>query len=540
MPGKIAFVLCENFAKEAHSALAAEGLEHVVVATFPARCGRPPLTSDELATILAPKGDVEHVDVFGSCCLSGFADISACGCALQMHRLDSCFEFIADPALINQYLKRGAYLTTPGWLSGWPDSVKKLGLNQETAREMFAETTTGIVLLNSGVDEQSTTRLQLFADFVDRPFEILYTGLSVLRLLFARSALTWQLAVLKKKSIAEISVHQKQSATHAMAIDLLANLARIVDEEQAIEAMLDVYFMLFAPQRVCYLSFQDGLPDNLFTRPPQTDAHETETIKNILLGFHQDSGYTESGRGFFLRIILRGEVRGVIAVEEIAFPEYLDQYLNLALGIVNICELPIENARKYQKLIQAEEMLRKANDDLFHLATTDSLTGIANRRAYDEYIEIEWKRMLRNHSSLSLIICDIDFFKHYNDLYGHKQGDLCLHTVAQIIRKQAVRPGDFVGRYGGEEFVAVLPDTTIESAFHIAEKIRMAVAHYGIPHMRSVAPHVTLSLGVSQAMLPKAKDLSPAMLFNMADAAMYEAKQQGRNRTVIQKRYPQT
>ena len=117
--------------------------------------------------------------------------------------------------------------------------------------------------------------------------------------------------------------------------------------------------------------------------------------------------------------------------------------------------------------------------------------------------------MLRNNSLLSLIICDIDYFKHFNDMYGHMQVDTCLHTVAQIIKKQAVRPGDFVGRYGGEEFVVVLPDTTLDSAIHIAEKIRMAVIHYCIPHeCSSVAPYVTLGLGVSQTMPTKANSRS--------------------------------
>jgi diguanylate cyclase (GGDEF)-like protein len=532
---KIAFALCVHYLREAQAALTAEGLEDVVVVAFPARCGRPPLAPEELNAIIDPTGDVEQVEVFGSCCLSALIDSATDGRRLHIHRFDSCFEFVADPALIDQYLQKGVYLTTPGWLANWPRNMERLGMNQETVREMFAETTTGIVLLDTGIDEQSAAHLRAFADYVERPCEMLCTGLSVPRLLIVRSALTWQTEDRRKKCVEDIRDLQKQSATHAMAIDLLSNLARISDEAQAIEGMLDVYTMLFAPQRLCYLGFQDGLPDKLWIRPPQSDTHEMETIKNRLAGFQQESGYTESGRGFLLRIVRRGEVRGVIAVEEIAFPEYLDHYLNLALGIVDICELPIENARKYQKLIETEEMLRKANEDLLHLATTDALTGIANRRAFDEYVEIEWRRMLRNNTPLSLIVCDIDFFKKYNDRYGHKSGDICLHAVAQTIRKVALRPGDFVARYGGEEFVVVLPNTSADGAFHIAENIRAAVAQSAIPHEDSeAAPYVTLSLGVTQVMPSEAKDLPLATLFRTADAALYEAKQQGRNRAVLQ------
>jgi diguanylate cyclase (GGDEF)-like protein len=536
MADKIAFIICEHYAKEAQNALAAEGIENAVTAVFPARCGRPPLTIEELTAIIAPLGVVKHVEVFGASCLSGLADITINGYSIHLHKLEQCFNLIADQTLIDNCLKNGAYLTTPGWLAIWPDNIKKMGLDQETAREMFAETTTSIVLLDTGLDEKSTEHLQAFAAYVDRPYKIFYTGISVLRLLLARTILTWQMDVQKKKSVAEIKNLQKQSAMHAMAIDLLSNLARIVDEEHAIEAMMDVYTMLFAPQRVCYLSYHDGLPDKLLIKPPISDAHEIETIKNNLEGFYQESSYTESGKGFILRIVRRGEVRGVIAVEEIALPEYIDQYLNLALGIVNICELPVENARKYQKLIVTEEMLRKANEDLFKLATTDSLTGIANRRAYDEYIEIEWKRMLRDHSSLSLIMCDIDFFKNYNDLHGHKGGDICLHTVAQIIRQVTSRPGDFAARYGGEEFVVVLPNTSIEGTLHIAEEIRKAVVQYGIPHKASeIAPFVTLSLGVAEIKSQNVNDMSHADLFRTADAALYEAKQQGRNRVIYKK-----
>ena len=536
MAGKIVFAVCEHFLPEAKAVLAAEKLEYAAVVAFPARCGRPPLTADEISALSSSSGDFEQLEVFGAACLCGLSDAPSDESAVHLHKREQCFQIIADPIIIDDFLQKGAYLTTPGWLARWPANVRQLGLNQETAREMFAETTSRIVLFDTGVDQRSRENLQAFAGYVNRPAEIQWVGMSRLRLLLVRSYLAWQMAVQKRETDAEIKELRKQTATHAMAMDLIANLARIVTEAEAVEAMLDVYTFLFAPRRLCYLSFENGQPDRLWLRPDTlTDDEEKKNIKEQLAAFNEVSGYKISGQGFILRIVRREEVRGVIAVEEIAFPGYLDQYLNLALSIVDICELPIENARKYEKLLESEKMLTRANEDLYQLSTTDALTGIANRRAYDEYVEIEWKRMLRSGKPLSLIICDIDFFKRYNDRYGHKSGDICLHTIAQVIKQVALRPGDFVARYGGEEFAVILPATKAQGALYVAEKIRMAVQQYGIPHEDSdAAATVTLSLGVASVESLQNEGISSALLFRVADAALYEAKRQGRNRSILQ------
>jgi len=326
MTGRIAFVLCEHYLREAQAALAAEKLDHAIVVTFPARCGRPPLSGEELAALVDPLGGIQQIEIAGACCLTGLAGFTSNRYDIHIHKLEQCFQLVADPALINRCLKKGAYLTTPGWLANWPANMERLGLDQETARQMFGETTTGITLLDTGIDEQSGANLQAFAGYVDRPFEILFTGIAFLRLLFARAYLAWQMENQRKKSVADINDIQKQAATHAMAIDLLSNLARIVSEAEAVEGMLDVYSFLFAPQRLCYLSFQEGLPDRLWIRPEgMLDDPVKENIKKKLAAVSENSGYTESGRGFILRVVRRGEVRGVIAVEDIAFPDYLVQ-----------------------------------------------------------------------------------------------------------------------------------------------------------------------------------------------------------------------
>ena len=181
---------------------------------------------------------------------------------------------------------------------------------------------------------------------------------------------------------------------------------------------------------------------------------------------------------------------------------------------------------------QVEAALTKANLELQRLSVLDDLTQVANRRRFDGVIREEWHRLSRERAPLSLIFCDIDYFKLYNDTYGHQAGDDCLRTVAETIRANCQRPGDFVARYGGEEFIVILPNTAAGGAVHLAEDIRRNIEQLKIPHMRSeVSSYITLSLGVS-CVFPSA-DFTPASLIGAADKALYEAKTQGRNRKVL-------
>jgi len=172
---------------------------------------------------------------------------------------------------------------------------------------------------------------------------------------------------------------------------------------------------------------------------------------------------------------------------------------------------------------------KEMEKQLRRLSYQDGLTGIANRRHFDEVLEKEWQRMKRDAKPLSLIMCDIDFFKNYNDTYGHQQGDNSLKQVASRLKECLKRPGDLVARYGGEEFVVVLPNTDTEGAFGLAEKMRLAIESLEITHSKSqISKRLTISLGVA-AITPTSKIL-PADLISAADQALYGAKKTGRNR----------
>ncbi len=183
---------------------------------------------------------------------------------------------------------------------------------------------------------------------------------------------------------------------------------------------------------------------------------------------------------------------------------------------------------------KAEAALQEAHEKLQELAVLDELTQIANRRRFDEALIREWNRLKREGLPISLIMCDVDCFKLYNDTYGHQAGDACLRSIADTIKGNIKRSVDIVARYGGEEFVVIMPNTYAEGAMKVAESIRIAVEQLKIPHDSSViSPFITLSLGVS-SMIPT-RACPPDRLVKDADNALYEAKRKGRNRTVMGK-----
>ncbi|RIX42472.1 MAG: diguanylate cyclase [Rhodocyclales bacterium GT-UBC] len=179
-------------------------------------------------------------------------------------------------------------------------------------------------------------------------------------------------------------------------------------------------------------------------------------------------------------------------------------------------------------LVVLARKLDSANQELKRLSAIDGLTGISNRRLFDDFIAREWRRARRAECSVALMMCDVDHFKRFNDTYGHQAGDDCLRQVASAIQSVMDRASDIVARYGGEEFVVVLPETSIGGALFVAEKIRHAVHALNIPHAESPQGRVTLSIGIANHV--PVENENPEILISAADRALYQAKHDGRDR----------
>ncbi len=230
------------------------------------------------------------------------------------------------------------------------------------------------------------------------------------------------------------------------------------------------------------------------------------------------------------------------AIKSAAFASGANDYLVKLPDSVELIARVKYHSRSYVNMLQRDEAYRalrrsqqellRANLELRRLTHSDGLTGLSNRRYLDEFLSAEWKRAERERTEVSLLMIDVDYFKPYNDTYGHVAGDNVLRSVATTIRREIRQPRDLVARFGGEEFAVVLPGTGSAGARLLAEKMRRDVAGLALPHVGSaVSEHLTISIGV--ATLTPAPGLAETALIEEADAALYRAKRDGRNRVAF-------
>jgi diguanylate cyclase (GGDEF)-like protein/PAS domain S-box-containing protein len=348
-------------------------------------------------------------------------------------------------------------------------------------------------------------------------------------------------------SIADIYAPWRQKALmigSAMAGLLLATiaLAILLSHELIKRKRADA---LLRDSEARYRHLADNSSDAIILRDPQGKRKYASSAFFPMLGrtpeemgphglepwLHPDSLATPPKT---LQRLRTGEQR-VVALLQYGHPDGHWMWLEaISSGIFD------ENGNMTEIVTNLRDVTRRkaAEDKLAAAAVTDGMTGLGNRRAFDERLEQEWQRAIRAQSSLALLMIDVDYFKAYNDTFGHLQGDGALTLVSACITENLRRPADFAARYGGEEFVVILPDTDDVGAFHVAENIRKAVAARGLAHPSNPTAVLTASIGLTSRRPVPGSEASN--LIQLADAALYQAKQNGRNQTVLSPPEPRT
>jgi diguanylate cyclase (GGDEF)-like protein/PAS domain S-box-containing protein len=384
----------------------------------------------------------------------------------------------------------------------------------------FNEVFRAVWMSGARSDEQERERIergvQTLAEnlrFTGAPFELPLPGDRWVRVIEHRNrdgighVVHADITVLKRQQRETLAAEQRlrdSEARYRLLADNSSDIILLVDAALAVRyASPAVGEMLGWP------------PDRLTGRAFATLLHEEDRAPFLARYFHAGAQADGDGPQLF-RAQRRDAALVWVEARVRALPDG-------AGGIEYVCNLRDATQRR-----RAEDALAAANAELAALAATDALTGLANRRQFDATLNKEWYRALRDRSSLALLMIDIDHFKPLNDLFGHQLGDAFLARVARLLRDNARRAGDVVARYGGEEFAIILPGTEAVAAFELAEGVRRAVAAHAFADLVAGGYRVTVSIGISAARPEGGR--SAAMLVQAADAALYQAKRNGRDR----------
>ena len=346
MAARLCILCCRNFREEVGAAIAAEGWSDVVVVAFPDRCGRPPLAWDELRALLPE--DCTQIVVLGRACM---ASLGAAPAGLPQVRLmpqQQCFHLVADTSLVSEAITDGGYLLTPGWLADWRGHIADMGFPPDAAGDFFKDFARQLVLFDTGLDAATGSRLDELSAALALPARRVSVGLEHIRSLLARIVLEWRLDGERAARTEGERCHRRELADQISAMDLLARLARTRQEAEAIAAIEEVFRMLFAPATWHYLRVESG--------QLQIDQEISAALLAEFKRLHSSWAWTSSGQGFLLRIASGDKTLGLIAVDGLAFPEFRERYLNLAIAISGVCALAIDNARTRKRLAETEKM----------------------------------------------------------------------------------------------------------------------------------------------------------------------------------------
>lgn len=408
MPNKLQIIICEKFQHEVSTIIEREKFDDVVMDSFHSNCHLPRIDTSPLLKTL-DNGTNGHGRIC-ILCTQYIKDLdnnqASCDDSNTI-KIDLCFEMLCNKNLVDQYLKEGGYLLTPGWLRRWRQYIEEWGFDRETASRYFSECCRKLILLDTEIYEKSAVDLKEFADYIKLPYEIVSVGLDYFQLFITNIILKWRGESERKEANAELLNIQKKNADYNMIFDMIGRLAGLSEEPSVIKNTFNTFNMLFAPEKQVYIALNDDKPEITYSMPEEDI--DKEKLTDLCKDFNGEYAWTSTGKGFLLKVRQKNKLLGIIHVEGISFPDYRESYLSYALSIATISGLAVSNARAYQKVIEAGESLKTANEELHielvgHKRTKEELK-VSNETLELRVIE-RTKELLRANEELEIEISE--------------------------------------------------------------------------------------------------------------------------------------
>ncbi len=368
MTGQLQLYVCEHFKADTLTVLSSDKFSDVKASFFPARCGRPIMANKKLSELsLFNKNPDDNKYLCACSCMSASEKTFLESKNIKQLYLDNCFQMFAPKAIIDKLISEGAYIITPDWLTNWKVWAKQWG-EKDQVRQIFSETITKLVLLDTGIDPLSEKNLKEFSEYINSPSETIKVGLEYYQFYLENEILKWRLETNKKIGN---KASTKIQSDYAMALDLMANLPRTEKEEVLANRIMEILVMMFAAHKISYVSIVDSKPVNFWSIPSILDHKD---CYKRLSDYPNPIRLTESGRGFCIRIGKDNNILAIIEIDDIAFPENIEKYQNLALAMAEVFALSIENSRYFQNILEMNITLKNlitTKDKLFSIIAHD-------------------------------------------------------------------------------------------------------------------------------------------------------------------------
>ncbi|CAK0777854.1 two-component system, sensor histidine kinase and response regulator [Gammaproteobacteria bacterium] len=352
MNNLLCVLCCQNFFPEIQAVVQSEGWVDVKVAYYPVRCGRPPMSWEELHALL-PVG-CSTVAILGRACLRNLDKPPAHWPRTKIFHQGECFHLVAGKTMVAEAINRGAYLVTPSWLENWQSRLAAMGFQISHAGEFFRDFARELVLLDTGIPPDATIRLKEMGQVLVLPVQRLAVGLDYTHLLLGQVVAGLRSEEDFHHARQRELFHARKIADLSTAMDLLGRLALLREESEAVTAMEEMFRMLFAPNICHYVSLVEDAWQGMEKVPTELQA--------MILHLNREWDWTPSGQGFLLRLERSKQTVGVILVDQLAFPQHREHYLELARSLLGVCGLVIENSRTYQRIKLTEAALRRAKE----------------------------------------------------------------------------------------------------------------------------------------------------------------------------------
>jgi len=355
MTNKLYILCCAFFKRDVDAALALiPNAADVEVVTFPADCGQPQLSAENVTSLLPESDDSSEVLILGSVCIKNQLNNPDNHSPKQYRYFEQCFQIICPANIVNQYLIKGNYLLSPGWLSGWKKNIKQWGFNENDSKKFMQESVKTLRLIDTGVISKSQKQLKQLSKHVAIAAKTVPVGLDHLILFLEKEILLWR----NKKSLKTLSEQQRQLSNYVISYELISQLSKSSSEAEIIEGIIDMFITLFAPEEIVYIPVSDGNPGKPRTKT-RLSVVDDEIIKQIP-DFSSEFSLNKSGTGFWLQLKLKEMIYGYIKIDKLTMPQYMKSYINQSHYLTRACALLIENARIQLQLIDTAHLAGKA------------------------------------------------------------------------------------------------------------------------------------------------------------------------------------